>query len=136
MKLDTKQKVLVAIYTEYQKDIPDMRTNIKSKELGIDGEVFAIALDKLLNEGFITGVQFSKSKNKIMATFTDGIMMTRDGIDYVETKLGIEKTLSGMEKVQEMAKKSANWGWNEFKDITVKVLAEMGKFGIDKMIGD
>lgn len=136
MKLDTKQKVLVAIYTEYQKDIPDMRTNIKSKELGIDGEVFAIALDKLLNEGFITGVQFSKSKNKIMATFTDGIMMTRDGIDYVETKLGIEKTLSGMEKVQEMAKKSANWGWNEFKDITVKVLAEMGKFGIDKVMGD
>ena len=136
MKLDTKQKVLVAIYTEYQKDIPDMRTNIKSKELGIDGEVFAIALDKLLNEGFITGVQFSKSKNKIMATFTDGIMMTRDGIDYVETKLGIEKTLSGMEKVQEMAKKSANWGWNEFKDITVKVLAEMAKHGVDKVMGD
>ncbi|CEN94330.1 YjcQ family protein [Paraclostridium sordellii] len=136
MKLDTKQKVLVAIYTEYQKDIPDMRTNIKSKELGIDGEVFAIALDKLLNEGFITGVQFSKSKNKIMATFTDGIMMTRDGIDYVETKLGIEKTLSGMEKVQEMAKKSANWGWNEFKDITVKVLSEMAKHSVDKMLGE
>lgn len=136
MKLDTKQKVLVAIYTEYQKDIPNMSYNIKAKELGIDGEVFAIALDKLMNEGLITGVNFNKVNNKILATCMDELMMTRDGIEYVETKLGIEKTLSGTEKVQEMAKKSVNWGWNEFKDITVKVLSEMGKHGIDKALGD
>lgn len=136
MKLDTKQKVLVAIYTEYQKDTPNMSSNIKAKELGIDGEVFAIALDKLMNEGLITGVNFNKVNNKILATCMDELMMTRGGIEYVETKLGIEKTLSGTEKVQEMAKKSVNWGWNEFKDITVKVLSEMGKYGIDKAIGN
>ena len=136
MKLDTKQKVLVAIYTEYQNDIPNMSNNIKASELGIDGEVFAIALDKLMNEGLIRGVNFVKVKHKIVATYLDELMMTRDGIDYVETKIGIEKTLSGMEKVQEISKKSIKWGWNEVKDVTVKVLSEMGKHGIDKVIGE
>lgn len=136
MKLDTKQKVLVAIYTEYQKDIPNMINNIKAKELGIDNAVFEIALDKLMNEGLITGVDFIKSNHQILVTYMDKLMMTRDGIEYVETKLGIERTLSGVEKVQEILKKSADWGWNEFKDITVKVLSEMGKHGMDKALGD
>ncbi|MDV8112741.1 YjcQ family protein [Bacillus sp. BAU-SS-2023] len=136
MKLDTKQKVLVAIYTEYQKDIPNMINNIKAKELGIDNAVFEIALDKLMNEGLITGVDFIKSNHQILVTYMDELMMTRDGIEYVETKLGIERTLSGVEKVQEIFKKSADWGWNEFKDITVKVLSEMGKHGMDKALGD
>lgn len=136
MKLDTKQKVLVAIYTEYQKDIPNMINNIKAKELGIDNAVFEIALDKLMNEGLITGVDFIKSNHQILVTYMDELMMTRDGIEYVETKLGIERTLSGVEKVQEIFKKSADWGWNEFKDIAVKVLSEMGKHGMDKALGD
>lgn len=136
MKLDTKQKVLVAIYTEYQKDIPNMINNIKAKELGIDKAVFEIALDKLMNEGLITGVDFIKSNHQILVTYMDELMMTRDGIEYVETKLGIERTLSGVEKVQEIFKKSADWGWKESKDIIVKVLSEMGKHGMDKVLGD
>lgn len=40
MELDTKQKVLVAIYTEYQKDIPDMEGAISSKVIGIDSNAF------------------------------------------------------------------------------------------------
>lgn len=127
MELDTKQKVLVAIYAEYQKDIPNMTHNIRAECLGIDEAVFEIALDKLSNEGLITGVHFEKIDNEIICIWISDMKMTRDGIEYVETKLGIDKTLSGKEKVQEMAKKSVNWGWNEFKDITVKVLSEMGK---------
>ena len=61
-------------------------------------------------------------------------MMTPYGIDYVENKLGIDKTLSGMDKVKKVGEKCVIWGWNEFKDITVQVLSEMGKHGIDKMI--
>ncbi|MBN8047286.1 hypothetical protein J0A94_05550 [Paraclostridium bifermentans] len=125
MKLDTNQK-----------DIPNMINNIKAKELGIDKAVFEIALDKLMNEGLITGVDFIKSNHQILVTYMDELMMTRDGIEYVETKLGIERTLSGVEKVQEIFKKSADWGWKESKDIIVKVLSEMGKYGMDKMLGD
>lgn len=136
MNLDTKQKVLVAIYTEYQKDIPDMEEEITPEKLGIERNAFIWALDKLVNEGYITEYEKYFADDECQEYSLYGMKITRYGIDYVETKLGIDKTLSGKDKVQEMAKKSVNWGWNEFKDITVKVLSEMGKHGIDKAIGN
>jgi hypothetical protein len=36
MKFDTKQKILIAIYIEYQKDKPNMKANIKGTVLGIE----------------------------------------------------------------------------------------------------
>ncbi|MDB8794300.1 YjcQ family protein [Romboutsia sp. 1001216sp1] len=142
MKLDTKQKVLIAIYTEYQKDIPEIHSEVRAEKLGIDEEAFDIAIVKLENEGLITDTYLNRttisadSKNRWgIGSRLDDTKMTPWGIEYVETKLGLEKTMSGMEKVQEIAKKSATWGWNEFKDITVKVLSEMGKHGIDKILG-
>jgi len=36
MELDTKQKVLLAIYMEYQKDIPNMSEAIRAETLGIE----------------------------------------------------------------------------------------------------
>lgn len=134
MGLDTKQKVLIAIYTEYQKDIYNMNEEITPEKLGVEEKVFIIALDKLVNEGYITPYEKFYADDECQDYYLDYMKITRDGIEYVEAKLGLDKTLSGMEKVQEMAKKSATWGWNEFKDITVKVLSEMGKHGIDRMI--
>ena len=136
MRLDTKQKLLVAIYTEYQKDIPDMEEEITPDKLGLERKVFIWALDKLVNEEYITEYEKYFADSKCQEYSLYSMKITRDGIDYVETKLGIEKTLSGMEKVQEMAKKSVNWGWNEFKDITVKVLSEMAKHSVDKVLGE
>ncbi|GAA0715510.1 hypothetical protein GCM10008904_32430 [Paraclostridium ghonii] len=136
MKLDTKQKVLVAIYTEYQKDIPDMEEEITSEKLGIERSVFIWALDKLVNEEYITEYKKYFKEGEYQEYSLYGMKITRAGIDYVETKLGIDKTLSGMEKVQELTKKSVNWGWNEFKDIIIKVGSEMGKHGMDKVIGN
>ena len=52
MDLDSKQKVLLAIYTEYQKDIPKMEL-ITNVNLDMDSQVFRIAVDKLQSEGFI-----------------------------------------------------------------------------------
>lgn len=139
MKLDTKQKVLIAIYTEYQKDIPNIEGEVKYDKLGIGVDEFKIAIAKLENEGLINGTVMPKSKAHkwgVFCVMLDDTKMTPLGIEYVETKLGLDKTMSGMEKVQEMAKKSATWGWNEFKDITVKVLSEMGKHGVDRMLGN
>ena len=64
----------------------------------------------------------------------DNTKMTPYGIDYVENKIGIDSTLSGFDKVKKVGEKCATWGWNEFKDITVKVLSEMGKHGMDKAL--
>lgn len=131
VELDNKQKLLVAIYTEYQKDLPEM-DNIKAEELDISHEIYQIALDKLVNEGYICRVGFSRGGrgNKIQGVIVYDMMMTRDGIDYVEAKLGIEPTMSAGEKVTEVSKKVTAWGYNELKDFTVKVTASLVKSAV------
>jgi len=52
LDLDSKQRVLLAIYTEYQKDIPTME-DITAEALELDIEVFGIAVEKLINEQMI-----------------------------------------------------------------------------------
>lgn len=142
MELDVKQKVLLAIYTEYQKDIPIIQ-NITHNMLGIGLDEFRIAIIKLENEGLIRDtiipkgkVNFEGNKWGTFSPILDNTKMTSYGIEYVENKLGIDKTLSGLEKVEYLAKKSVNLGWNEFKDIIIQVLSEMGKHGIDKIMGE
>lgn len=139
MNLDTKQKVLIAIYTEYQKDIPNIEVEVKPDKLGIGLEEFRIAIAKLENEGLIRDTIIQKRNDKkwsIGLISLDHTKMTPYGIGYLENKIGIDSTLSGFDKVKKVGEKCANWGWNEIKDITVKVLSEMGKHGIDKAIGE
>lgn len=128
-KLDLKQKLLVAIYTEYQKDLPEMAENITASNFKIGSDEFHMALLKLTNERLINGVTFTTGGhgNKILGAFTSGMLMTREGIDYVEGKLGIGPTLSAGEKVLEVTKKVGEWGYNEIKDFGVKVAAELVK---------
>lgn len=129
MELDAKQKVLIAIYMEYQKDLPDMKNNIKADMLGLERDVFKIALEKLYNERLIIDVKLTYGGNErvpIMA-YTDDIKMTPYGIQYVEEKLKIERTLTGKEKVEGFFKNAASWGWEQLKDIAAKTLAEMSK---------
>lgn len=127
MELDTKQKVLVAIYTEYQKDLPDMENSIKAKALGIPLKEFRVAIDKLQNENMINGANIISGGNSHIPimVFTGNIKMTRYGIEYVEQKLDIEPTLSAMEKVKSVAEKAGKFGWEQIKDITVKILSEI-----------
>lgn len=129
MGLDTKQKVLIAIYTEYQKDIPDFKNNIKADILGLPVEVFRIAVAKLENEGMICDVNILKGGStklwNIQMVMIDNVKMTSYGIDYIENKLGIDKTLSGLEKVKYISGKGVEWGWEQFKDIAAKTLSEI-----------
>lgn len=55
MELDVKQQVLVAIYTEYQKDIPMIHKEVTLNSLGIEKEKFDIVIEKLEHEGLISG---------------------------------------------------------------------------------
>lgn len=130
-KLDTKQKVLVAFYTEYQKDVPNMRS-ITAESLGIEEEVYIIALQKLDNEGLISDVNFFDAMGSLrpVAVGLDYAMMTPDGLEYVETKLGIEPTLSGSEKAKEAIKKLGEWGLEQTKDVISKIASDIitGKF--------
>lgn len=127
-ELDTKQKVLVAFYTEYQKDVPNMKSVIAS-DLGISNEQFTIAIQKLENEGLISGAKYAKGGQGSvpLMVFTDFIMVSNYGLNYVEEKLGIQPTMSAGEKVKEVAKKTTAWGYNELKDFAAKVTAELLK---------
>lgn len=132
MELDTKQKVLVAIYTEYQKDKPNMKETITANNLGIDIDVFKIALDKLDNEGLVSGLDFTRGGDDSIPRYVnvDYAKMTPYGIQYVETKLTIEKTLSAKEKVEKIVEESTKWGFEQLKDIAAKVLTEIAVKGI------
>lgn len=129
MDLDTKQKVLIAIYTEYQKDLPDMENNIKASNLGLRNDVFKVALRKLTNENLINGVVFANGGDDPVPALAavDYCQMTREGINYIEDKLDIKHNLSGAEKVAKVIEKSAGWGWEQIKDIGAKVIAEIAK---------
>ena len=128
MKLDLKQKILVAIYTEYQKDVPEMK-KITKEVFEIDEKRFVIALEKLVNEEKINNVQFSRFDDGIFihTQSLERTMMTNQGIDYVENVLGIQPTLSGLEKAKEVATKVGGWGFEQLKDFAVKVTTEMIK---------
>lgn len=89
MELDTKQKILIAIYIEFLWD---------------DGEVQYVGLGYMLISSY--------------------------GIDYVEQKLGIDKTLSGIDKAKYIITKSGEWGIDQLKDFGSKVVAEIIKSNI------
>ncbi|WJE51170.1 hypothetical protein QRE66_17885 [Bacillus cereus] len=118
--LDLKQRVLVAFYLEYQKELPDMES-VDAALLDTDPKRFRIAVHKLQNEGLITGAKFSGQE----VTFTYFIMLTTYGIQYVEEALELKPTMSASEKVTEVGKKTAIWGYNELKDFSAKVLGEV-----------
>lgn len=129
LDLDSKQRVLLAIYTEYQKDIPIME-DITDELLGLEVEVFGIAVRKLINEDMInaspTVIKRGGSRGqRIEDVNLSGVMMSAKGLEYVEQKLSIDKTLSNKEKVERVIESAGNWGWNQIKDIGAKVLAEM-----------
>lgn len=125
-ELDKKQRVLVAFYTEYQKDVPDMK-KITHTAVGMTLEEFVVAVQKLDNEGLITEVKYSKVLDFSIpaAVHTDFVMLTNYGLQYVEEKLELKPTMSASEKVKEVSKKAGLWGYNELKDFSTKVLAEL-----------
>lgn len=117
MKYDTKQQVLLRMYIEYQKDIPDMKS-INNTEMNMDIDVFNNALKKLNTEGYIKGLYIMSADNEeFYSVRCDEIEMTRDGIDYVENKFGIEKELTAVDKLKYVTRKCGVFGFSALKII-------------------
>ncbi|MBP2635036.1 MAG: hypothetical protein H6Q72_943 [Firmicutes bacterium] len=131
MKLDAKHQVLMAVYTEYQKDNPDMpKALLKPKEnLGIESDAFITALKKLYSEGYITnpGISGSGSDTCVSVAIMGKMMVTREGLEYVESMLNIDKTLSEKEKVNIIHKTFTEQGLDILTDFAAKVTAEIIK---------
>lgn len=124
MELDAKQQVLIAFYTEYQKDLPGIKT-ISPETLNMEYEVFNNAVLKLQNEELIHGATI-KNGSKVHASIRNALP-TSKGLDYVESKLEINRELTNVDKVKATIAKTGEWGFAQLKDVGSKVLAELIK---------
>jgi len=117
--LDIKHQVLFAIYSEYQNDIPDMQ-KVNFRNLEIDSLAFKVALLKLQNEGLIDGLVTcppgTRLAEKVKALLMEGVMPTREGIEYVERKLEVARDLSGREKLKLVSEKLGKLGYEILKE--------------------
>ena len=126
MKLGTKEQVLLAVYMEYQKDLPKME-QINNTDLNMDIDVFHTALEKLENEGMICGVRrMAADNNRFYCLVLDRMMITREGIGFVEEKFGIQKEATARDKLTYLIKKCGVEGWQALKLIGVAALSRIG----------
>lgn len=89
--LNPKQKVLLALYLDYNKNYPNPET-ITKELLGIDSDTeFFIALRKLEIEQLITGVvpRGPHGPFVCMEVEMQNITLNNNGIEYVEKLFGI-----------------------------------------------
>lgn len=86
--MNNKEKILLAIYHEYQKDMPNMNANVTFDKLQLSQEEFNTDLEKLENEDLINGLRAARgSGKKIIMAFLDNVKINPRGIHYVEQKL-------------------------------------------------
>ena len=129
MKLGAKEQVLLALYIEYQKDLPDM-ASVNNTDLNMDIDVFNTALSKLQNEEYIRGfATLAADNNQFYVEDVSHVMLTKQGIDYVENCFGIKKELTSADKVRYVVKQCGVYGYKALKDIGAACLAAM----IEKM---
>lgn len=118
MTIDTKHQVLYALYSEYQKDIPDMES-INAAVLDMEVPVFNAALLKLQNEGYIQGFDWrppeTMDARKIISSYRKNIYLTRKGVEYVEKLASIAESMPSRKKIAELAKQVGLFGMDILK---------------------
>lgn len=118
MTIDTKHQVLYALYSEYQKDIPDMES-INATVLDMEVPVFNAALLKLQNEGYIQGFDWrppeTMDARKIISSYRKNIYLTRKGVEYVEKLASIAESMPARKKIAELAKQVGLFGMDILK---------------------
>jgi hypothetical protein len=126
MDIDTKHKVLYAIYAEYQKDIPDM-PSVTFEALGMDSRAYKIALLKLQNEGFIDGLETFPPHTKMepKAVILDSMMPTRFGVEYVEEALEVQKSTTAVGKLRYLKDRFGKFGWEILQNVVSQILVNM-----------
>jgi len=119
MTNDTKHQVLYALYSEYQKDVPDMRL-VDWHSVDISELAFNAALLKLQNEGYIQGLITNPpnemNARKLYAVKRDHVFLTGKGVEYVEQLAGIEASETASAKIKRLAKQAGIFGMEILKD--------------------
>lgn len=110
LDLDSKQKVLLAVYTEYQKDLPEFG-RINPESLGLSPEIFYCALKKLRDEELIDDVHLIWGEDAVipLGAVLDVVKLTRLGINYIEDFFNIKPTLPGKKKFKIIYDECKSW---------------------------
>ena len=115
MEPDKKTQALLALYIEYQRDLPRM-SNVSAAALGMDADVFNISLVKLETEGYITGLKTLAADDKrFYSVDISGVMLTRDGIERAERVFELEREQSSKEKLKRAAVRCGSMGLQALK---------------------
>ena len=126
MKLDTKHQVLLALYIEYQKDLPKM-SEVTCEKLNMDVDIFNMALKKLSTERYIEGLNiFAADNDEFYSVSADDVYLTHEGITYVEAVMGIKKELTSTDKMKYIIKKCGVHGLQALKIFAVNALSHIG----------
>lgn len=127
MVLDNKDRALIAIYAEYQKEDTLNMDSIKAKDLGMTKDAFGSAILKLENEGYIIGSNVIKGGTDQSVHFVNmsNTMITANGIRYIENKLQINNDDTKIEKVKKVKSKTIEALWDKGSDLLAKVIAEV-----------
>lgn len=119
MTNDIKHQVLYALYSEYQKDVPDMRL-VDWHGVGTDELAFNAALLKLQNEGYIQGLITNPpnemNARKLYAVKREHVFLTGKGVEYVERLADIEASETASAKIKRLAKQAGIFGMEILKD--------------------
>lgn len=123
--IDPKLTVLIALYTEYQKPVPNM-TTVTAESVALEDAAFNCAVEKLQNEELIKGAKIRRVDQVTYpyAVFLSECSITKAGVDLVEDFVTLKKSLPAQEKLKDLFKKATAAGWEALTDIAGKALAE------------
>lgn len=124
--LSAKEKLLIAIFIEYQNDIPNME-RLNFKELEIEGDVLHSALIKLQNEGLIHDFKPVTGGGRMISFDKRALMPTKEGLSWAEELLELTKEQTSIDKLNSAIKMLAAWGLDNIKDVAARTVAEILK---------
>ena len=122
---DPKHQVLYALYSEYQKDVPEME-GVDCISVGRDVLTFNAAILKLQNEGYITGFVWhppdTRDARRIISASRRNVYLTEKGVAYVEQLADIERSASAKQKIRALAAKAGTFGMEVLKEFLLSQL--------------
>lgn len=123
------EKLLVGLYAETNSKRPQLGQ--VHLTLGISEEVFGRTVNSLYTKGLVSGVnvKFGDDDAKPILVTAQDMLMTRRGARYVEQLLKIDPTATKVEKLAQIIKKTAEFGWSDLKAMASKALDETLKGG-------
>ena len=94
MTLSPKERLLSALYVEYQAPVSDF-DKITFEFLEMDSEVFADSLRKLAVEELVSGVEWIPPTGRIQALNRKYLYLTRRGVEEAKSLLKIKEQKQG-----------------------------------------